>query len=257
MMILFQWDKGAEWRRICCWMALLFALSDHALPIYAQVRQTPTPITANLFTPTPRNRQQFAPTVTPTFTATPPGTILLEARESAGNVNVRAAPDLDSERLGSIAFGTRYPLLRQYFRWYELAYDLSPTGKAWVYDELVEVIGDANRIKVIDALVVDIEITQTAIAIETVPGAKETATANARVLNAPTASEADVQGNGRIAATAPPTFTYPPDILAAAPTLTVMSDSANGNDSDLPPLFPILMLGGFGSIGLLIYSIRR
>ena len=118
--------KGAERRRFRYWMTLLILLNS-AMLLSAQVRQTSTPITANLFTATPFGLQQFAPTVTVTPTATPPGPALLEALESAGNVNVRAAPDINSERLGTIAFGAQYPALRRYFQWYELGYEQSPT----------------------------------------------------------------------------------------------------------------------------------
>ena len=234
------------------WMALLLIVSSQAAFIFAQVRQTSTPITADLFTPTPLNRQQFAPTVTVTMTPTPPGPVLLEARESAGNVNVRAAPDVNSERLGAIAFGTRYPALRQFFLWYELRYDPAPNGKAWVFGELVEISGDVSQIEVIDRW----EDAPTAAIDEAAPGTKDPA-ANARVLNAPTAVEALEQVNEVIAATALPTFTYPPNFLASAATPAALPNSEATDSADPPPLFPIIMLGGFGMVGLLVYSIRR
>lgn len=235
------------------WMALLLIVSSQAALAFAQVRQTSTPITANLFTPTPLNRQQLAPTVTTTMTPTPPGPVLLEARESAGNVNVRAAPDVNSERLGAIAFGTRYPALRQFFLWYELRYDPSPNGKAWVFGELVEISGDVSQIEVIDRW----EDAPAAAIDEAAPGAEETTTANARVLNAPTAVEALEQVDEVIAATALPTFTYPPNFLVSAATPAASPNSEAADGADLPPLFPIIMLGGFGMVGLLVYSIRR
>ena len=250
-------------QRIRYWMALLFILSNPTMFPSSQVRQTPTPITANLLTPTPFNLQQFAPTVTATFTVTPPGPVLLEARESAGNVNVRAAPDINSERLGTIAFGTQYPVLRRYFQWYELEYDRSPNGSAWVYGELVEITGDVNQIQVIETLELSsasatgLEEAQAGITVETVPGAEETATANARVLNAPTAVEAAEQINDTTVVTALPTFTYPPNFLALASTPDILSNSETTGSTALPPLFPIIMLGGFGIVGLLAYSIRR
>lgn len=235
------------------WMALLLILSSQAALAFAQVRQTSTPITADLFTPTPLNRQQLAPTVTLTMTPTPPGPVLLEARESAGDVNVRAAPDISSERLGAIAFGTRYLVLRQFFLWYELRYDPAPNGKAWVFGELVEISGDISQIEVIERW----EDAPAAID-ETAPDTEETTAANnARVLNAPTAVEALEQVDEVIAATALPTFTYPPNFLASAATPAASPNSESTSSADLPPLFPIIMLGGFGMVGLLVYSIRR
>ena len=233
------------------WMALLLIVSSQAAFIFAQVRQTSTPITAALFTPTPLNRQQFAPTVTVTMTPTPPGPVLLEARESAGNVNVRAAPDVNSERLGTIAFGTRYPALRQFFLWYELRYDPAPNGKAWVFGELVEISGDVSQIEVIDRW------EDAPAAIDEAAAGTEDPAANARVLNAPTAVEALEQVNETIAAPALPTFTYPPNFLASAATPAALPNSEATDSADPPPLFPIIMLGGFGMVGLLVYSIRR
>lgn len=260
--MLVQLSKGTELRRVCCWIALLFILSNPTMHIFSQVRQTPTPITANLFTPTPFNFQQFAPTVTATFTLTPPGPASLEARESAGNVNVRAAPDINSERLGTIAFGTQYPALRRYFQWYELGYDRSPNGSAWVYSELVEITGDVGQIQVIETLE---ELNSASAAgfeearadIETAAGAEETATANARILNAPTAAASLERINEAAVVTALPTFTYPPNLLALASTPATLPNSEQAGNADLPPLFPIIMLGGFGIVGLLVYSIRR
>ena len=244
----------AERRRFRCWMTLLILLNS-AMLLSAQVRQTPTPITANLFTPTPFGLQQFAPTVTVTPTATPPGPALLEELESAGNVNVRAAPDINSERLGAIAFGIQYPALRRYFQWYELGYEQSPNGRAWVYGELVEITDDGDQIQVIESL--ELDNAPAAGAVETAPGADETAAANARVLNAPTAAEAAERSREAAAATALPTFTYPPNFLALASTPDASPNRETTDNADLPPLFPILMLGGFGIVGLLVYSIRR
>ena len=256
-----QSSKGTALRRVRCWIALVFVLSP-TMHIFSQVRQTPTPITANLFTPTPFNLQQFAPTVTATFTLTPPGPAILEARESAGNVNVRAAPDINSERLGTIAFGTQYPALRRYFQWYELGDDRAPDGRAWVYGELIEITGDVDQIQVIETLAelnsasaAGFEETQAGI--EAAAGAEETATADARILRAPTAVEAREQINEAVAVTALPTFTYPPNFLALASTPATLPNSETAGNADLPPLFPIIMLGGFGIVGLLVYSIRR
>lgn len=231
----------------------------------AQVWQSPTPITVNLVTPTPFVNQQVIATVTPTFTATAKGPVLLEARESAGSVNVRAEPDPNGDRLGGIEFGTQYPVLRQYFAWYEFQYDLSPSGRAWVYGELVDIVGDVAEIEIIDTLdepanSVDPngQNTETAIAITSVPGGIETATADARVLSVPTAIQDSA--NQVIDLTPYPTYTYPPDIALSIPTdVARQAGRPTGNlpVGQAPPLFPILMLGGFGLVGLLVSSLRR
>lgn len=238
-------------------------------PSFAQVRQSPTPIIVNLITPTTFNVQQSVATVTATFTATPKGPVLLEARESSGNVNIRAEPDPDSERLGGISFGTQYPVLRQYYGWYELQYELSPSGRAWVYGELVDIVGDVGEIVVVDTLeiiptqsVSDIQSTETWIAITSAPGGAQTATASARVLGVPTV----VDNNDIVidlAVTPLPTFTYPSDIVAVAPTQGDFVNGENVNSPQntssgrIPPLFSIVMLGGFGIIGILVNSLRQ
>lgn len=234
----------------------------------AQVRQSPTPIIVNLITPTPASLQQSVATVTPTFTPTPKGPVLLEAKESAGNVNVRAEPDPNAQRLGGISFGTQYPVLRQYFSWYELQYDTSPNGRAWVYGELVDIVGDVAEITVIEVLDAqateisdEVQATETWEAITLEPGGVQTATANARVLAVPTVIQAEEIVESVLEATPMPTFTYPPDVVAVAPTTSIrdapISPQNNGQPDRLPPLFPILLLGGSGIIGLLLNSLRR
>ena len=249
-------------------LIMLYLLVFQITPSIAQVRQSPTPIIVNLITPTP-NIQQSVATVTPTFTATAKGPVLLEAKESSGNVNIRAEPDPDGERLGGITFGTQYPVLRQYYSWYELQYDLSPSGRAWVYGELVDIVGDISEIAVVDTLEViptqnagDIQSTETWIAITVAPGGEQTATASARILGVPTLIEnSDIVID--LAITPLPTFTYPSDVVAIAPTKDDFINSENDNSTQnnstgkIPPLFAVVMLGGFGIIGLLVNSLRR
>ena len=102
------------------------------MPLYAQTRASATPIPAILVTSTPENSQAVAPTVTPAPSQTPLPAARLQALDSAGEVNLRALPDIESERIGVISHGTLYPVLRNYYRWYELQYELSPNGRAWV-----------------------------------------------------------------------------------------------------------------------------
>ncbi len=243
-------------------LCFILILSSYTIT-FGQVRQSPTPIIVNLVTPTPFINQQVVATVTPTFTATPRGPVLLEVKESSGSVNVRAEPDPNSERFGSIEFGTQYQVFRQYFLWYEFQYDLSPSGRAWVYGELVDIVGDATEIEVIDTLddtsaLLDpaLQFTETALAITIIPGGIETATAGARILSVPTnINEASIEV---VDLTPYPTFTYPADIVAIVPTNTnqLTSETTSSQPGQVPPLFPILMLGGFGMIGLLVSSLR-
>jgi hypothetical protein len=250
-------------------LIIIFSCIFQVIPTSSQVRQSPTPIIVNLVTPIPFNLGESVSTVTSTFTATPKGPVLLEASEASGNVNIRAEPAPDSERLGGISFGTQYPVLRQFYSWYELQYDLSPSGRAWVYGELVNIIGDPSEIEIVDTLEIiptqndsDLQSTETWVAITSAPGGVQTATANARVLGVPTVIES-VDVIVDLAVTPLPTFTYPPDIIAVAPTQRGFSieesndQIPNTSSSQIPPLFSIVMLGGFGIIGLLVNSLQR
>ena len=56
-----------------------------------------------------------------------------------------------------------------------------------------------------------------------------------------------------------PTFTYPPDTVAQVPTQSAVAIRGNADVStgSIPPLLPIILLGGMGIIGLLLNALRR
>ncbi len=244
--------------------AVIWILATPNVVVSAQAQRTATPITVRLVTATPPGAQPFPPTVTSLPTATLPGPTFLQAPVTAGNINVRAAPDLESEVLGTISFGALYPALRRYFQWYELRYEPSPNGRAWVYGELVEVTGDLANIQVVDNFA-DISV---------IPGDDDSLAAegggaaagsgdDARVLVIATEDGAAARSETNGMASPLPTFTRPPDLPSIIPTgrvdqPTQNSASAGSNRrSGFPPLFPILMLAGFGLVGLLINLIRQ
>lgn len=235
--------------------------------IAAQITATPARI--NLSTATPLPNVPLL-TETPTRTPTPIGLVVLEAITEA---NVRAEPDPESERLGTIRAGEIYPVLGRYFRWLQFQYDPSPNGRGWVFDELVTLTGDQTTIRDLaaqDVPTVDpvvLGITQTLEGITLTPGGILTATAVAGVIPGP-----EIIGNGVTLENAQqpggvmalPTFTYPPNALrpdtrgfaATQPTSSpngLATESAEG----LPPIAPIVVLGGLGLLGLLVSSVRR
>ena len=113
-------------------------------PLMAQELVTSTPVLINVPT-------EAAPAievvVTPSATWTPTSSaVMIEAKEGAGEVNVRAEADIESERLGTIRAGEFYPVLGRYFRWIQFQFDSSPTGRGWVFDELVNIVGDESTI---------------------------------------------------------------------------------------------------------------
>ena len=240
--------------------AALLLIAMQAALAGAQVRPTSTPISASLVTPTPQDLQ-LAPTLTPLPTATPPGPAVLQARESAGNVNVRQAPDTNSALLGTISFGDWHPLLRRYYLWYELRYDPSPSGRAWVFSELVELDGELSEVIEITDFA-DIADTGQDLAAPDDGGGTVDDAGDARVLIlSPGADEQVARETGQ-PATPLPTFTYAPDQPAFAPTLAASVDGGDGSGrvalplTEVPPIVPILALAALGAVGWLISWLR-
>ncbi|MCY4147459.1 MAG: hypothetical protein OXE95_01630 [Chloroflexi bacterium] len=170
----------------------------------------------------------------------------LQALPSAGEVNVRALPDVDSELLGTIINGTAYPVLRNYFRWYEFRYDLSPSGSAWVYGDLVELAGDVSQIAAIDNFA------------EIQPGdaGEEAEPVADRTIALATTPADNAQGAALFSASPLPTFTPPAATQSAIGDQLRIAASENSLASGAPPILPILALGGLGIVGLLISLLR-
>lgn len=236
----------------------------------AQISVSATPIQVQLPSANNTTGNEIVATETPTRTPTPVGNALLEAITEA---NVRAEPDLDAEKLGTIRSGETYSILGRYYRWLQFQYDKSPSGTGWVFDELVTIIGDqttipdlnVNALPTVDAAAVD--ATATWDVITRMPGGILTATADARILPAP-GLEIPNPGQGGNDIALPqvlPTFTWPPELAAARPTSTptpadaagVVEDIAISLDNGVAPFVPILALAGLGIFGLLISSVRR
>lgn len=234
--------------------AILLAMTAHlhSMSVLAQANTEATPVRANLITPTPEVPRAAAPTITPSFTPTPLPAARLQALESAGNVNIRALPDIDSDLLGTIAHGTVYPVLRNYYRWYELRFDLSPSGRAWVYGDLVTIEGDPSQIEVIDNL----DAVQVAGGLADSRSDGEQAGAGPRTIEIATVEAGGALAVEVVEATPLPTFTPP----ATQPPFVDQLELVEAEDRrllDLPPLAPILVLAGLGSCGLLVSLLRR
>ena len=228
--------------------ALANILLAQFIMVMGQADSQATPVRANLVTPTPANAQAAAPTITPSFTPSPLPAARLQALDSAGNVNIRALPDIESDLLGTIAHGTLYPALRNYYRWYELRFDQSPNGRAWVYGDLVTIEGDASQIEVIDNL--DAVLLAGGLADAQSDGASPR-TIEIATVEADAARAVEV-----VDATALPTFTPP----ATQPPFVDQLEVAEAEEPrllDLPPLVPILALAGLGFAGLLVGFLRR
>lgn len=246
--------------------------ADEAL----QVLVSATPVSISLPTPLPFVTEAALSTATLTRTPTPNGPVLLEALSEA---NVRAEPDTGSDKLGTIHSGDVYPILGKYYRWYKFQYNTSPSGFGWVFDDLVNIIGDTTLIPDLtqDALPtldpVSAGATETMSAVTQTPGGILTVTANAGAIQLP------VESDGGSAISAPnlpenpavlPTFTYPANVGLPSPA-TATGENAEAQTADnhtsddtgvalpsrIPPIAPILVLAGLGIVGLFISSYRR
>jgi hypothetical protein len=207
-------------------------------------------------------------TPTPSWTPTAEGPAQLEAKAEAGEVNVRAEPDTSAQRLGAIQAGEQYVVRGRYFSWYQFDYASSPTGTAWVYGELVTIIGNPSDIPDIDPYAIptspaDAAATQTlAVALAT-PGGDATATADARILVIPT-STVDVSAalgqDGSL-----PTYTPPAEYVlrvvegqqAVEQEGALLAAINNVTTQGVSPIAPIAGLAVVGILGLALSFLRR
>lgn len=238
--------------------------------------QNPTPIVVQLASPTPLPVMGANATQTPmpTPTETPIGPVQVTVAEGQGNVNVRRDADPESDILGVIAPGESYAVTGRYYRWIQFRFPNSPNGLGYVYDELVQLVGDIALIPdltIVDTAVVGGSSETTGLDITPVAaGADETATAQARILVAPvgvdpnaTLSETSLNPEGGVRL---PTYTPAAnigDLLSAAnpePTETPAEKDLidiRETASNLPPIVPILMLGGIGVLGFFVSLLRK
>lgn len=253
------------------WMAigvmLLSAVSAvRAQPIVQVPTETPAMINLSPVTQQAGEQPIVDGAATPTRTPTPEGIALLEAKEFA---NVRGEPSTESAQLGTIRVGETYNVIGRYVSWIQFEYPSSPTGRGWVYGELVNLSGNTANIPEIDPYGADSALdsaasnaTATQNLLTQTPGGVLTATAISRQLQSPDAATPTNAGPRE----PEPTFTYPPGMAAIAPTgsAPISTDSAGepavipaSNSGGLPPIAPILILGGVGVLGLAISALRR
>lgn len=249
--------------------------NDSAGDQVEQAAASATPLRVVLPTSTIPATAGLISSPTPTYTPQAEGPVQLQARQDAGAVNIRADADPNADRLGSIQYGDLYPVLGRYFRWLQIQFDSSPTGRGWVFEELVEIVGDPARIPDLNESLLPtqdtsiIAATQTWEALEQLPGGFLTLTADARVIQAPSSSESSggvAQDAGGPGSNVLPTYTYPPNITPQAPiSQIIIEETATPGDNRITisvsdgvaPIVPILILGVLGVIGLLISGLRR
>jgi len=220
-----------------------------------QFTATPAPVSLPTISPTPAE----VITSTPTRTPTPPGPALAEALEGA--TNVRAQPDIEGELLGQIYPGDEYPVLgrAEGTLWLKIQYPDSPTGTAWVFEQVIQLSGNVDQITdiplstepTIDAN--QVGATQTVEGLALTPGALATATADAIIFGAAISGSPlpPVETAGPL-----PTYTYPAT-LAGQATPSTGTSAGGESEEGLPPIVPIVALAALGSFGLLVSLLRR
>jgi hypothetical protein len=215
----------------------------------------------------------FGQLALPTATATPPGgatatpsrtpTFPVVLIEAVFEANLRDGPGLDFNLVGTLTAGNPVPVIGRSpnFPWYVVAWEGTPDGVAWVYEELVTINGDITTIPIYpDPAAPTLDPTQAAIqATATVllqtPGAAETATATA--LFQPTGiftSTPDPAGALPGGTPLPPQFTPAPPV-GQLTRLPLIQPQLNG--AGIPPAMVIITLGSLGVLALVVSVLRR
>ena len=170
--------------------------------------------------------------VTPVRAETPPpqqsfATITVKIGENP-DINVRAGPGVDYERIGILLAGQQVPALGRSAGgdWVQISFPEGPQGLGWVYTYLVEVNGELP--------VVIPPATPTPFTTPTIDP-----TLAAQFIIEPTA-------------TALPTFTPPPPLVIP----TLQAPDAPRNQASNPLVFIMLVLGALGLFSLLVSFIR-
>jgi hypothetical protein len=199
----------------------------------------------------------------PTATSSRTPTLTPVLAEALGDpTNLRSGPSLDFDIVGELSAGTSVPVIGRSVRfpWLLVIWQDAPGGQAWVYEQLVRVIGDITTVPIVEEpQLPTVDPTQAAIqATATIllqtPGAAETATATA--FFAPTGVYTQTPGGpvGPGVGGPQPTFT-PPDPLQQVMTLAPPETTPERRGP--APAALIISLGLMGVLTLGMGLLRR
>lgn len=245
-------------------VALVFVtiMANTALSFAQDVTPTPGVVNLQPLSPPTADPAQNLPTATPMPTQTT--LIRIEARDFA---NVRLEPDTSAPQIGTIRAGETFTVLARHISWIQFQYPSSPNGRGWVYGELVNVTGgDISSVPELADPYGDFEVELTQQAQGPASAGQATLAqlvmtpGSIMTVQSPVVSGAIPTDAVGLPTTPRPTFTYPPGLIAMAPTqqsLNSTTTSSPTSNSGLAPIVPIVVLGGIGVIGLLIGSLRR
>lgn len=218
---------------------------------------SPTPTSGVIQLPTATLTPIGGPTATPTRTPT----ITPVLAQALGTpTNLRAGPGLDFEIVGVLSEGDTVPVVGRSvtFPWLVVSWAEGPDGQAWVFEQLVQVIGDITTVPIIEPPALptieptQFALQQTATVVLQTPGAAETATAQAFLL--PTGVYTVTPGMPSFIPGSLPTFTPPPP-LEQAEELPPPPGALPGR-GPAPAIF-IIGLGLLGALTLAIGLLRR
>jgi len=237
-------------------VAFGFALLGSSAGIAAAQVAAPTATASILQLPTATLTPIGGPSATPSRT---PTITPITAQALGTPTNLRSGPGLNFDIVGVLSAGDTVPIVGRsvQFPWYVVLWADGPNGQAWVFEQLVQVIGDITTVPIVDAPAVPtIDPAQdaangTATAAFQTPGAAETATAQAFFL--PTGIYTVTPG-GALVGEALPTFTAPPPL----DQLQEFPDSpGQAGRSDPAPAVIIIALGAMGLLMLGLGLLRR
>jgi len=241
--------------------ALCFTLGAMALgsslSVAAAQVAAPTATASILQLPTATSTQIGGPTATPSRT---PTITPVTAQAIGTPTNLRAGPGLNFDIVGVLNAGDTVPIVGRsvQFPWFVVAWTEGPNGQAWVFDQLVQVLGDITTVPIVDAPAVPTTdptqdaINGTATAVLQAPGGPETATAQAFFL--PTGVYTVPPGGGLPVGGSLPTFTAPPPLDQVDEMPDSPAQAARGGPT---PAVIIIALGAMGLLMVGLGLLRR
>jgi hypothetical protein len=233
-----------------------FAQAAGATPALLQV--TSTPGSGQVQLPTATSTVLGGPTATPSRTPT----LTPVLADAIGEANLRSGPGLDFEIVGTLVAGNPVPVIGRSVRfpWLLVAWEDAPNGQAWVFDQLVQVIGDITTVPIVEepeaptSDATQASIQETAAVLLQTPGAAETATATAFAVPTGLLSQTPESGGGAPAGSLP-TFTPPPPYVQ--PEALETPEAADTRQGLIRPAVVIIALGAMGVLTLVVGLLRR
>lgn len=237
-------------------LIVILSLLATAAPALAQTVLPPTQTPAPVTLPTATATIVGGPTSTPTRTPTP---VPVLAEMLGDPTNLRSGPGLDFDIVAELAIGTQLPIIGRSVTlpWYVVASPDVPGGEAWVYEQLVRVIGDITTVPVVEppAAPTPNSQEQAAMATESIllltPGAIETATAVAGAF--PTGVFTQTPAGLTIAGQLPTFTPVEPYIQPSAIPPLKPTDRSGG----IPPAVIIIVCGVMGLLSIVLGLLRK